>query len=403
MRINFFLIALVIHIIFPFSTSASNETKITEKDTIKVFSNFSSIMEAKHKKLENIYFSPESLGLKDVLLTNIIFPPQRIKIMAVGDIMPGTNYPSESYLPSSCGALFDPVRQLIQSADVAIGNLEGVFSSAGGVPKNCSNPKNCYVFRMPDSYANCIKEAGFDILGVANNHVNDFGYEGRLNTAGLLEREGIPFAGFSNKPYLVYHVAGIRIGFCAFAPHTGTLNFKDYENAAAIVEELKMKSDLVIVSFHAGAEGKDHQHVTRKDEVFLGHNRGNPWYFAHRVIDAGADLVIGHGPHVVRAIEFYKEKLIAYSLGNFCTYSRFNLSGPNALAPVLEVELDREGNYISGRIHSFQQLGEGGPVPDISQRAMKRIRELSLMDFPEKKILIDEKGFILNTNKIEKN
>lgn len=398
------LISFAVLLLLPSLKSSSlSETYFLEKDTVLLSGKFSGIMEAKHKNLDNIYVSPDSLLFADILLENVEMPLKSLKIIAVGDIMPGTDYPLESYLPYSCEALFDPVRQLIHSADVAIGNLEGVFSSKGGTPKNCNNPKTCYVFRMPDSYAGCIKEAGFDIMGVANNHVNDFGYEGRLNTARLLDEEGIAFAGFSDRPFVIYNSNGIKVGFCAFAPHTGTLDFKDYENAARIVQELKAKTDLVIVSFHAGAEGKDHQHITREDEIFLGHNRGNPWYFAHRVIDAGADLVVGHGPHVVRAIEFYKGRLIAYSLGNFCTYARFNLSGPNALAPLLEVELDREGNYISGRVHSFLQLGEGGPVPDINQNAMKRIRELSILDFPEKNVAIDERGIISKPDNLEKN
>ncbi|MGC9343544.1 MAG: CapA family protein [Bacteroidales bacterium] len=389
-------------LILPFSMLTEEIFGQINIDTTYSRDYFTEIMDIKHRDLPNIYISLDSLVIKDVLLANVALPPRTLKIMAVGDIMPGTNYPSESYLPFSCHALFAPVTDLIQSADIAIGNLEGIFSSEGGTPKNCRDPKTCYVFRMPDSYASCILDAGFDILGVANNHVNDFGYEGRKNTALLLDELGIPFAGFADRPYVIYSSEGLKIGFTAFAPHTGTLDFKDYENAARIVEEMKAKADIVIVSFHSGAEGKDHQHVTREDEVFLGHNRGNPWYFARKVIDAGADLVIGHGPHVVRAIEFYKGKLIAYSLGNFCTYARFNLSGPNANAPILEVELDRQGNYISGRIHSFLQLGEGGPVPDLSQRAMKRIRELTIMDFPEGNLMIDEKGLILNTNKSEK-
>jgi len=341
-----------------------------------------------------VFTAPDSAVLKDILTRKIHLPLKTIHIVAAGDIMPGTDFPEKSYLPRSCAALFNPVRDIITGADLALGNLEGVFSSSGGDPKDCRDPKTCYVFRMPDATAECIKDAGFDILGVANNHINDFGYTGRINTAKRLDEAGIPFAGFSDRPYVIWHGGGMKIGFIAFAPHTGTLDFKDYENAAKLVSELKMKTDLVIVSFHGGAEGKEHQHVTREDEEFLGYNRGNPWYFSHRVIDAGADLVIGHGPHVVRAIEFYKGKLIAYSLGNFCTYARFNLSGPNANAPLIEVTLDSNGDFVSGRIHSFLQLGEGGPVPDPEQNAMKKIRELTLMDFPEQGINIDENGWI---------
>lgn len=366
-----------------------------ENDTIPEIPDFSRMMEAKHLTHTNIYTSPDTTDLLDVLTAGIELPLRTITIVAVGDIMPGTNFPSEDYLPPACDILFNPVRNIIQNADVAVGNLEGVFSSEGGDAKNCKDPKTCYVFRMPDSYAGCIKEAGFDILGVANNHVNDFGYEGRVNTARRLDEEGVFFAGFPDRPWVIYNIKGLKIGFCAFAPHTGTLDFRDYENAEAIVRELDKKVDIVVVSFHGGAEGRDHQHITRADEMFLGSNRGNPWYFARRVIDAGADLVVGHGPHVVRAVEFYKEKLIAYSLGNFCTYARFNLSGPNANAPVLEVNLDAKGNYVSGKIHSFLQLGEGGPVPDLSKSAMKRIRELTSIDFPEQEIIIDNEGRII--------
>jgi poly-gamma-glutamate capsule biosynthesis protein CapA/YwtB (metallophosphatase superfamily) len=375
---------------------AGNYILIPEnRDTLKN-SEFQMLMQEKHLDVVKSFpAKPDTSGFYDVITEGMQLPLPDITIMAVGDIMPGTNYPSESYLPRGCSALFLPVKDLLSSADVAIGNLEGVFSSSGGTPKKCKNPETCYVFRMPDEYASCIKNAGFDMLSVANNHVNDFGVEGRRNTAQLLNEEGISFAGFQEYPYAIYAVEGLKIGFCAFAPHIGTLNFKDYEKAADIVQKIDSLCDIVVVSFHGGAEGKDHQHITREDEIFLGYNRGNPWYFSHRVIDAGADLVIGHGPHVVRAIEFYKGKLIAYSLGNFCTYARFNLSGPNANAPVLEVRIDRNGDFRSGKIHSFLQLGEGGPVPDPTQKAMKRIRELSIMDFPEKPIQIDLEGNII--------
>lgn len=334
-----------------------------------------------------------SLSLSDFDVA-LFIPEKEISIVAVGDIMPGTNFPSTSYLPYSCAALFEPVKDLISAADVAIGNLEGVFSSNGGEAKNCKDPKTCYVFRMPDEYAECIKNTGFDILGLANNHINDFGATGRKNTVNVLLEAGFQFAGFPEYPYTIFEKDGLKIGFCAYAPHTATLNLRDYEGAASMVAMLDSLCDLVIVTFHGGAEGKDHQHVTRKDEEFLGYNRGNVYHFAHKVIDAGADLVIGHGPHVVRGMEVYKGKLIAYSLGNFCTYSRFNLSGPNANAPLLQVWLGKTGNFRGARINSFLQLGEGGPVPDPSNAAAKRIRELSTIDFPESPVRIDDEGWI---------
>ncbi len=320
--------------------------------------------------------------------------PVAISVLAVGDIMPGTNYPRESYLPPDVKILFSPVSRLIMSADIATGNLEGVMSATGGTPKTCHDPDNCYVFRMPDEFAATIKEAGFDILGTANNHVNDFGPEGRSNTALVLEKTGLHFAGFTDHPYTVFNAGGLSVAFCAFSPHTGTLNITDYEAAARLVTMLDSTYDLVLVAFHGGAEGRDHQHVTRNDEIFLGNDRGNVYRFAHSVIDAGADLVIGSGPHVVRAVELYKDRLIAYSLGNFCTWARFNLSGPNALAPALKVWLNEDGSFDRARIFSFYQSGEGGPIADPDSRALKKIRELTMQDFPEGNLLFDEEGEI---------
>ncbi len=317
-----------------------------------------------------------------------------ISVIAVGDIMPGTNYPKASYLPPDVTALFSPVKDLIQSADIATGNLEGVFSSRGGIPKTCRDTTNCYVFRMPDDYIWEIKNAGFDILGTANNHVNDFGQDGRENTAGILRAAGMHFAGLIDFPFTIMDTLGMKVAYCAFSPHTGTVNMLDYAGAARLVARLKKTCDIVIVGFHGGAEGKDHQHVTREDEEFLGNDRGNVYRFAHTVVDAGADLVIGSGPHVVRAVELYKGRLIAYSLGNFCTFSRFNLSGPNALAPVLQVWMDSSGRIVKARVHAFYQPGDGGPVPDPDLRAVKKIRELTNMDFPEEHFHIDDEGWI---------
>jgi len=151
-----------------------------------------------------------------------------IVIIGTGDIMPGTNFPDNRYLPpGGCAKLFNPVRDILQSGDVTFGNLEGVFSSNGGSAKKCNNPKTCYVFRMPDEYLSCILDAGYDVLSTANNHVNDFGYEGRINTYNLLEESGVPFAGFRSKPSTIFEKDGVIYGIAAFAPHSGTANLKD--------------------------------------------------------------------------------------------------------------------------------------------------------------------------------
>lgn len=319
-----------------------------------------------------------------------------ICIIGTGDIMPGTNYPDSRYLPpnNDCNRLFQPVKEILQSGDITFGNLEGVFCAEGGKAKVCNDPKVCYVFRMPDSYLDCILEAGYDVLSVANNHVNDFGYEGRLSTAKLLQEAGVPFAGFRTIPSTVFEKDGIKYGFAAFAPHTGTLDLKDYAGAAKIVSGLDSICDIVIVSFHGGAEGRDYQHVPCTDEEYLGYNRGNVCRFAHTVVDAGADVIFGHGPHVTRAMELYKGRLICYSLGNFCTYARFNLSGPNGITPIVKVQTNRKGEFLRGEVIPIYQAGEGGPRVDPQERAIRILQELTISDFPDTKLHINNEGIL---------
>ena len=152
----------------------------------------------------------------------------------------------------------------------------------------------------------------------------------------------------------------------------------------------------VIVSFHGGAEGVDHRHVRPGTEMYLG-AVGDPMLFARTAIDAGADLVLGHGPHVPRAVDLYKERFIIYSLGNFATYGRFSLRDQKGLAPILSVELNRDGTFERATIHSAIQRGEGGPVLDSDQRAFKDIRQLSQTDCPQSGLVFQGDGFILPT------
>ena len=116
-------------------------------------------------------------------------------------------------------------------------------------------------------------------------------------------------------------------------------------------------------------------------------------------IDAGADVVLGHGPHVTRAMDIYKDRFIAYSLGNFATYGRFNLLGTNGIAPIIELNLSINGTFISGKIYSTKQLGEGGPVIDEQNRALKEIQELTRTDIPECILNIESDGTITKNNK----
>jgi poly-gamma-glutamate capsule biosynthesis protein CapA/YwtB (metallophosphatase superfamily) len=328
------------------------------------------------------------------ILDTIPIPPvvDTLVIMGVGDVMLGTNFPSARYLPPADSNMMALAIETLMSADITFANLEGTIINEGGRAKSCKDPTKCYVFRMPEKYTPYLVNSGIDLVGLANNHSGDFGSVGRKRTALMLDSLGLTYAGHEACPHAILEKDGITYGLCAFAPNTGTVRINNYKRAREIVTHLDSLCDIVIVSFHGGAEGPDHRSVTRKSEYYFGEHRGNVYEFAHLVVDCGADIVFGHGPHIVRAMEVYNDRLIAYSLGNFCTYARFNLGGARGYAPVCEVKTRKDGSFIKGRIHSFIQRGEGGPVPDINQAALREITRLTQKDFPNSGIRFEESG-----------
>ena len=337
---------------------------------------------------------PEPLDTVLITLKRVF--PDTIKIKAVGDIMLGTNFPSPSYLPPSEGrGMLTQISDMLTGADILFGNLEGVILNEGGDPKNCRNPKTCYIFRSPEYMLSRMDEAGFNLFSVANNHAGDFGLPGRINTSRSLDSLGLWWAGNEQRPYTIFRDKGMIYGFAAFAPNKGTPSINNIDSARRTVQHLDSLVDVIIISFHGGAEGSKYTSVPREHEYFYGEDRGDVYKFSHELIDAGADVILGHGPHVPRAIEIYKNRLIAYSLGNFATYGRFNLRGVNGLAPILSFEIGPDGKFLSGRIISAKQVGAGIPVPDPEQQSLNKIKELTKKDFPEVELSFDESGEIL--------
>lgn len=334
-----------------------------------------------------------------VIETNTYDPlTDTLSIIGVGDIMFGTNYPvSPNYLPpnNDCKPLIEPVVHILRDADVTFGNNEGVFSDKPEYARKCNDPKWCYRFSMPEKYVECYTYAGFDVVSIANNHLYDSGNYGRDNTVKVLEREGIHFAGLTSHPTDTFTINGVKYGFCAFAPNSGTCQITDYALLERTVKQLKEEAQIVIVSFHGGAEGSKHEHLTRKTEVFLGQNRGNVYKFAHTAIDAGADIVFGHGPHVTRAVEVYKGRFIAYSMGNFCTYRRFNIKGFSGIAPIIKVYVNGNGEFIKGEITATYQDKMTGTKLDPNNRVITRMQQLIKKDIPESVIEIKDNGDIV--------
>jgi len=322
-----------------------------------------------------------------------------ISITAVGDIMLGSAFPSKINLPPD-DALnsFQAVDSLLKG-DIVFGNLEGCFLDSGNSNKcNGVNPNSCYAFRMPERYAGIYKKAGFNVLSIANNHVGDFDTKGRKNTAKVLDSLKIHYAGQVNKPFEIFEKDSVKYGFCAFSPNENTVSINKIDSAKALVARLKKQVDIVIVSFHGGGEGARFEHVPRKNEIFYRENRGNVYKFAHAVIDAGADVVLGHGPHVTRAVEVYKNKFIAYSLGNFCTYGMFSLKGNNGIAPLLQLKINSKGDFLYADVTSIQQDKVNRLTIDNNHRAFKRIKELTDMDFIGHQLKFEDNKIVMKEN-----
>ena len=317
--------------------------------------------------------------------------PDTVTFAFVGDIMQGTVFPSPK-LPANDGKnLFDDAKAILRRADVAAGNLEGTLFDGKATSKSLG--KNSYAFRTPAKYVDNLVDAGFDFLGVANNHCNDFGDIGRRETHKNLRDAGIKYAGIKGvcETAVIEH-KGLKIGLTQFGHSRNTLSIIDYADVKRVVGGLAGECDIVVVSFHGGAEGKATAHVPHTDETAFGERRGNVEKFAHTAIDAGADIVFGHGPHVPRAAELYNDRIIFYSLGNFCTPYQMSLTGISGYAPMPEVMVDAKGNFLGGKIHSFIQKPGIGPRLDSSNAAAALIKSLSLSDFPNSPLAIASDG-----------
>ena len=133
------------------------------------------------------------------------------------------------------------------------------------------------------------------------------------------------------------------------------------------------------------------------NEWFLGENRGNSIAFGHSVVRAGADLVVGSGPHVLRGMEWYRGRLIAYSLGNFVGYHTLNTSGVTGVSGILHVTLRRDGSWKTGRLDAVTIVGSGMPRPDPEGAAHGLVRTLSRDDFGKRAMHVSATGSLDGT------
>lgn len=316
-------------------------------------------------------------------------PGRPVTIQWVGDTVLASAYGTP---PNGGRDSLKAMTPSLHKADLTWGNLEETLSR-GGSSKCGGSTKNCYAFQAPPSYARNLKRAGFAIMNLANNHAYDFGASGFHQTHRALARHGLAWDG-SPGEIRILRRNGVRIAVLGFAPYSWAARLDNIPAAKRLVRRAAKRADLVVVAIHAGAEGADRTHVPRGTEYYLGENRGNSRAFTHAVVDAGADLVVGSGPHVIRGVQWYHHRLIAYSAGNFAGYHNFGLGGVLSLAGLVRVTLDPDGSFVKGRWISLRLEGPGLPVLDGSKASLRLVRQLSREDFGRTAAHFDASGRI---------
>lgn len=283
-----------------------------------------------------------------------------------------------------------PVRSQLHRGDITLGNLEGTLSVGGTSKCAGGGGATCFAFQAPPSLAGQLRALGFGLLNQANNHSLDYGPSGRAQTLSALRHAGIAYTGLPGE-ITVLRVNGQRVAFLGFAPYSYDANLLDIAAAQALVRRARARASLVVVIIHAGAEGADRVHTPRGEEHYLGEDRGDARAFAHAVIDAGASIVLGSGPHVIRGVERYRGRLIAYSLGNFIGYHTLAGGGVLSLSALLRVTLGPGGSVLSARWIPLV-LVDGLPRPDPSDASTKLMIALSREDFGGNRFAVGPSG-----------
>ena len=298
-----------------------------------------------------------------------------VTIAWVGDMVLASSYGT----PPDAGRLsMAPVTGPLRSADLTFGNLEETLSQLPD--SKCGGSSNCFAFQAPPSYAKLMTAAGFDVMNLANNHADDFGAAGQRSTDRALREAGLRWTGRPGQ-ITVIRRNGLRIALLGFAPYKWASRLEQIGVAKALVRKAAGEADLVVVAMHAGAEGATADHVPHGTETFLGENRGDSRRFAHAVIDAGADLVVGSGPHVIRGLERYHGRLIAYSAGNFAGYKNFGTGGTLSLSAILRVTLHGDGAFAGGSWISLRLDSDALPHLDPTDASAHLVERLSQEDF----------------------
>lgn len=321
-----------------------------------------------------------------------------VRVCAGGDVTLGTNLdttwtkPMSQWLKRPVAALprpdilLRPLQPLLSDADIVLVNVEGAIGTGPvEVPKCGPDSRGCFALRQPPSTATALRQLsrrGQVVGNLANNHARDAGADGLEQSAALLRRAGVHVIGMDTLATPVATRDGDTVAFLGFSTSSGP-DPRDVDAVKRHVARAAARYRLLVVTMHMGAEGRAAQRTRDTMEVYFDELRGNPVAFAHAAADAGASLMVGHGPHVVRALEWRNESLIAYSLGNLITYGPFSLREPLNRGAILCALLGEEGNVLEARLLPTKQRAPGRVSADRSSRAVIIADSLARLDFPD--------------------
>ncbi|MDD2776940.1 MAG: CapA family protein [Gallionella sp.] len=309
-----------------------------------------------------------------------------IVIRAVGDVVLGSDYP-ERRLPNVRDRQRIAALHLeLRHADIVVGNLEGVLSDQGKARKDTSNP-NVFSFRMPTSYAATLRAMGFDVMSLANNHSMDFSAQGLASTLAALRAQGIAPMGVPSAEMAIIKVRNTRVAFLNYSYVPTFTRMNDAQRITFEIQQARSRADWVVVTVHGGKEGASASGMPKGDEYFMNEYRGNLTKFAHLVIDAGANAVFGHGPHVVRPYEMYRNKPIFYSLGNFVGYRSLSTQGKLAHSIVAEVRFSPQGELQGAGVIPLKLDRSGIPSVDYSTENVQSLSNLLLEQLEQRPVL----------------
>ena len=304
-------------------------------------------------------------------------PGPTVTIGWSGDAVPAS---IDRGLPADPGRLLGAVTPLTRAPDVMIGNLEGTLTDVAASSKCGPDSTDCVAFRSPPAYGRLFAAAGYDVLSLANNHAHDHGGAGLAQTRQVVRAAGLATTG-GPAEIAVRTVRGIRVAVVGFSPYGWSAPLNDPAAVTALVTAAARAADVVVVVFHGGAEGAGALHVPAGREIAFGEDRGDLRAFARTAVAAGADAVLGAGPHVVRGAEVVAGRPVAYSVGNLVGYRTLSTAGVLGTTAIVHLTFLADGGWAGGRLHATRHVPPGYAEPDPDRAAIALVGRLSREDF----------------------